>query len=352
MSVDYRSIMSGKHRGLIALMLRMGLWVCSLPYSVVTYFRNRQFDSGKRQVDRAGIPVVSVGNLTTGGTGKTPIVCYLARYLRGRGVRVAIVSRGYGRGEEDSNDEALELHDRLPDVPHLQNPDRVESARVATDELESEVIVMDDGFQHRRLHRDFDLVALDCTCPFGYGYQLPRGLLRESISGLRRADFILLTRCDLVSSEKRSQIKEIVRTHAPDTTIIEGRHAPLGLFEYPDVEHPLEKLSLSRVAVVSAIGNPGAFESTLEVAGARLVSSMHLPDHDAYSSETVDRVRNWIVGLGDAIDFVVCTHKDLVKLRADRLGGKSLLALTIHLVIEQDEGLLTSALDGVIDQAD
>jgi len=135
----------------------MGLW-----------WRSRKFESDPASIQRVEVPVISVGNLTTGGTGKTPMVVWLCRYLRGKGLRVAIVSRGYNSDDSGSNDEALELENRLPDVPHLQDPDRVKVARIATEELESEVIVMDDGFQHRRLGRDLDLVLIDATNPFGY----------------------------------------------------------------------------------------------------------------------------------------------------------------------------------------
>ena len=150
---DYLPIINGQRRDPLAHLSRLVLWVVSLGYRVVVRRRNRRFEADSSASHAAGVPVVSVGNLTTGGTGKTPIVCYLAAYFRKIGVRVAIVSRGYGRGEADANDEALELYDRLPDVPHLQDPDRVAAAAIAVEELEAELILMDDGFQHRRLRR-------------------------------------------------------------------------------------------------------------------------------------------------------------------------------------------------------
>ncbi|MEM9644511.1 MAG: tetraacyldisaccharide 4'-kinase, partial [Planctomycetota bacterium] len=191
--------MSGQKRGWMGTCVRAGLRIAAIPYGWAVCLRNRQYDRGSKPVHRCGVPVISVGNLTTGGTGKTPIVCAIAERLRASDRRVALVSRGYGRGGADQNDEAEELFARLPDVPHLQDPDRVESARIAVEELETELILMDDGFQHRRLHRDLDIVVIDATCPFGFGHVLPRGLLREPLSGIRRSDLIVISRCGLVA---------------------------------------------------------------------------------------------------------------------------------------------------------
>src|SRR5205823_12595962 len=154
----------------------------------------------------AAVPVVSVGNLTAGGTGKTPCVEYVARVYRQWEVRVAVLSRGYG-SHGGLNDEALVLEENLPDVPHLQGADRAALAAAAVEELESEVLVLDDGFQHRRLARDLDLVLLDATNPWGHGYLLPRGLLRESPKGLKRDGVVMLTRCDQVSGDEVIRIR-------------------------------------------------------------------------------------------------------------------------------------------------
>ena len=221
--------MSGDRSDPLATLMRGALGAASLIYRVGVHHRNRGFETGKREVHHCGVPVISVGNLTTGGTGKTPIVCFLAQMLRAKGVRVAIVSRGYGRGDEDANDEAMELHDRLPDVPHVQDPDRVEAARVAVEELESQVILMDDGFQHRRLYRDLDIVVVDATCPFGYGHVLPRGLLREPIDGIRRADLVIVSRCDLIDEEECCIDREILSEEFPKTfrSSVVSTHRPL-----------------------------------------------------------------------------------------------------------------------------
>src|SRR5262249_31189823 len=156
-----------------------GLCALSVPYGWAVGVRNWLYTRGWKHVARAGVPVVSVGNLTLGGTGKTPCVEYIARFYRDRDVRVAILSRGH-RSDDGCSDEARLLEDNLPDVPHLQGPDRASLAGAAVAELDSEVLILDDGFQHRRLHRDLDIVLIDATAPWGYDYLFPRGLLREA----------------------------------------------------------------------------------------------------------------------------------------------------------------------------
>ncbi len=345
MQQDYRPLISGERKGLSAVLMRGGLGVASQAYALAVCLRNRRYDSGSLEVRRCGVPVISVGNLTAGGTGKTPIVCYLARWFRDRGLRVAIVSRGYGRGDQHVNDEALELHSRLPDVPHVQNPDRVEAARVAVEELDSQLILMDDGFQHRRLHRDLNLLVIDASCPFGYGYLLPRGLLREPLSGIRRADLAIISRSDLVSESELASIQQQLHLYHPALPTVCSQHEPTQLLVYPDEFVPVDALSGQNVVVVSAIGNPDAFLQTVKDCGANVIDSMSLPDHDPYGPQTVGLLRDWIAGLGERISRVVCTHKDLVKLETDRLGGVPLSAVIIELTLVGDSTRLQAALE-------
>lgn len=350
MSLDYRPLMSGQRTDPLAFVLRGLMRAASVPYGVAVAVRNRRIDSGAAEIHRSRVPVISVGNLTTGGTGKTPIVCFLARWFRLRGIRVAIVSRGYGRGTADMNDEALELHARLPDVPHVQDADRVEAARVAVEELDAQVILMDDGFQHRRLHRDLNIIVIDATCPFGFGYLLPRGLLREPVKNLSRADLVILTRCDTVDEAVIDEIQRTVQAGNQELPVLRSRHAPTSLLAYPDTCLPLEEIAGRDVAVVSAIGNPSAFEDTVRARGANIVDARRLPDHSPYSPDTVRDLRAWIESLGDRVDQVVCTHKDLVKLQTDRLGGRPLAAMVIELDLVGSIDALDTALSGIVQQ--
>ncbi|MFG0262976.1 MAG: tetraacyldisaccharide 4'-kinase, partial [Novipirellula sp. JB048] len=246
--------MNGRRRDPWAAVMRAGLWLASRLYAVGVWRRNRAYNA-QQGVQHCEVPVISVGNLTTGGTGKTPVVCFVAKWYRQQGIRVGIVSRGYGRGDADVNDEALELNARLPDVPHLQDPDRVAAATIAVEELEVQLILMDDGFQHRRLHRDLDLVVVDATEPFGFGHLLPRGLLREPISSLARADLVILSRSDAVAEDQLRLIEQQIERAKPGLAVVRSAHVPTALLEYPNLQTPIEALVDRNIAVVSAIGN-------------------------------------------------------------------------------------------------
>ena len=165
-------LIRGQIRGPAAAAARLSLGAGSAVYGVGVAVRNLAYDRAWKKVHRASVPVISVGNITLGGTGKTPMVEWIARWYRSRGVRVALLSRGYGH-EGGINDEGMVLEENLPDVPHLQDPDRAALAEIAVTELETELIILDDGFQHRRLARDVDLVMLDALDPFGLGRLFP-----------------------------------------------------------------------------------------------------------------------------------------------------------------------------------
>lgn len=348
MDIDYKNLLNGQRRDPLAFCLRGLLRLAETPYRLAVAQRNRGFERGKREVFHCGVPVISIGNLTTGGTGKTPLVCFVAKHLRKQGIRVAIISRGYGAEAGEGNDEAMELARLLPDVPHVQDADRVEAARIAVEELESEVLLMDDGFQHRRLHRDLDLVVIDATNPFGYDHLLPRGLLREPLASLARADAVILSRGDLVDDSQRTRIRQRVATHAPQAVWAEAIHAPKSLLTWPDHEREIGAITGKRVALVAAIGNPEAFVKTVEQCGASIVAAMSLPDHDRYSSATVQSIVSWLEHLGDRSIELVCTQKDLVKLQTDRLAGYPLQAFLIELRLTAGEHELLDAIDAAI----
>lgn len=287
--------------------------------------------------------MVSVGNLSLGGTGKTPCVEYVARYYRERGVQVAILSRGYG-SEAGRNDEAMVLEENLPDVPHLQGPDRAAIAATAVEELEAELLVLDDGFQHRRLHRDLDIVLIDATRPATSDYLFPRGTLREPMSSLRRAGVLMLTRCDQAAAA--DEIRKVLVSRFPSKPVVMTEHKPDALLRGEEAE-PLETLRVKPVAGFCGIGNPAAFRHTLEGLGAKIADFRSFPDHHGFTRVDVNNLQAWANKLPqDAA--VVTTQKDMVKLRLTELAGRSCFALRIGLVIRDGEAALAERLRGIL----
>jgi tetraacyldisaccharide 4'-kinase len=280
---------------------------------VAVNWRNRRYDRAHTVTRRVGVPVISVGNLTLGGTGKTPFVKWIAGWLGRQDVRVAIVSRGYGATRGRPNDEAMELADSLPGVPHLQSADRVAAALRAVSEHGAEVIVLDDGFQHRRLARDLDIVLLDASRPFGFGHVFPRGLLREPASGLARANVVCLSRADMVDEPTRQEIRDTVAGLAPRAIWCELVHVPLELRNTMGETKPVTYLFGQRVAAFCGIGNPAAFRHTLESLGAEIVAWCAYADHHAFTKSDLRDIAELRDTSGAGA--VVCTHKDLVKVR-------------------------------------
>ncbi|TWT99080.1 Tetraacyldisaccharide 4'-kinase [Botrimarina colliarenosi] len=350
-SSDFYDLVSGRRRGVGATALRGLLAVAEGPYRVGVWWRNRRYDTTPTLVQRVEVPVVSVGNVTLGGSGKTPMVKWVARRLRAEGVRVALVSRGYGSNDGGPNDEALELEQSLPDVPHVQDPDRVAAARIAIDELAAQTIVMDDGFQHRRLARDLDIVLLDATEPFGYGRVFPRGVLREPVKSLRRADVVCLTRSDLVTDSQREAVRLRVAALAPGALWCESVTRPTRLVGVAEsatddsLEAPVETLRGARVAAFCGIGNPAAFRATLLALGAEVVAFVEFADHHAYIRPDVERIEREATAA--AADLVVCTHKDLVKVGVATLGALPLWAVAIDAVVTHGGEELASRLAAV-----
>ncbi|HJS06394.1 MAG TPA: tetraacyldisaccharide 4'-kinase [Pirellulales bacterium] len=323
----FRDLVSGKRRGIGATLARGALRVAEVPYSFAVRRRNRQFDSGSRPIERAAVPVISVGNITLGGTGKTPMVEWVCRQLRDRGLRVAIVSRGYGKRDGAANDEALELAQKLPDVLHVQNPDRVAAAIAAIEASKCQAIVLDDAFQHRRIARDLDIVLLDSQEPFGFDHVFPRGTLREPLSGLSRADCVVLSRADMIVPENRMRIRQGALCLAPRALWAECVHAPIVLVTASGAEVPLDALRGRRVAAFCGIGNPAGFRHTLASCGYEVSLFREFADHHAYRQTDVESLIDWADQA--EVSAVICTHKDLVKISLDQLGDKPLYALRV-----------------------
>jgi tetraacyldisaccharide 4'-kinase len=328
-------------------LLRGALRVIESPYTWVVAARNRGFDTGRRPTHRVGVPVVSVGNVTLGGTGKTPMVAWLARWFRQHDVRVTLVSRGYQGRAGQPNDEAIELEQQLPDVPHLQDPDRVAAAQLAIEEFECQLVVLDDGFQHRRLGRDLDIVLLDALEPYGCEHVFPRGTLREPLSNLERADVIVLSRAGLVSRERRDEIRSRVEQIAGGAVWVEIAHRPVHLLGARGDTRPIDAMLGKRVAAFCGIGNPSSFRAGLESCGYDLAAFHALADHHDFRRDDIEWLDRWATQC-DA-DALVCTHKDLVKVGVDRIGSRPLWALSIGVEILSGGDLLEVELRRILE---
>lgn len=350
---------TGEKRFLVCF-LRPLLWFLSILYlGVITC------NSAKRKRELS-CPVISVGNLVLGGTGKTPAVEMLARMIKAMGYKVAILSRGYGRKptrataslgivsdgervllrEEEGGDEPLVLAGNLPGVAVLVGKDRFRTGSYAINNFGTSAVILDDGYQHIALRRDIDIVTLDSSCPFGNGHLLPRGTLREPVEGLRRADLFLLTRVD-TAAPMDSGIEDIrrkLRSINPAAPILESVHSPVCLENITTGERlELEFLTGRNVFAVSSIGNPQSFEKTLRNLGARVVDEFRFADHHRYTSDEIARIQRMAQERG--VRTWLTTQKDAVRLKPFRnsfVTGEAVdvLALVIELKIVRGEEIL------------
>jgi tetraacyldisaccharide 4'-kinase len=307
-----------RRRGAAPAALRRLLAPAALVYGFAMRLRREAYREGTFRVRKLSAPVISVGNLTVGGTGKTPMVEWIARWFVRNGRKPAILSRGYGAREaaaaEPRNDEALLLRRALPQVPHYADPDRVAAGRQAI-AAGADCLLLDDGFQHLRVHRDLNLVLVDALDPFGGGRVLPAGALREPLDSLRDADAIVLTRADVLGHGMLEKVREQTRALAPGKPIIEAAHRAVALTLSTGVEaEPIEWLAGRRVHLFCGLGNPDGFLHTVSKLGAEIVGAHFFPDHFAYRARDVAALAEECVN--ERADCALTTEKDAVKIGA------------------------------------
>ena len=306
-------MIGGRRKGALAALARGALHALSLAYGAYMRRRNRRWDAPDA-AQSAGVPVISVGNITVGGTGKTVLVEDIARRLAASGHRPAIVSRGYTRERAGGeNDEFRVLAENLPHVPHVTGADRLAAARQARERFAADVIVLDDAFSHRRIARDLDIVTIDALCPFGYGYLLPRGLLREPPSALARAGLVVVTRADLATDAERDRLLADIRSLAPNAALVTARHEVTGLVDVRSGEQEdAATIKTKRAYVFCAIGNPLAFEHTAAGVCREIVGSCAFDDHHVFGPDELARVER--LARQSGADCLLVTQKDRVKL--------------------------------------
>ena len=338
--------------------LRAASWV----YGTAVAARTTAYGARLLPTHRVPCPVVSVGNLAVGGTGKTPCVICVARHLQERGGRPAILLRGYGRkggtsllvastGEglvipaAEAGDEASLLAETLSGVPIVVAADRRRAAEVALGRLGADVLILDDGYQHLRLHRDLDILLLDARAPFGTGALLPRGLLREPPAAAGRADLIILTRADQVRDMDRAEggIRRL-NSRAP---LLRAVHRPVSLVRIADgTRLPPSALTGETVAALSAIGSPEAFETTLRGLGASVAAVSRFPDHHPYREEELERAGR--EGRGAGATLLVTTAKDRARgVLPAQAGGLPVAVLEVEFTVTHGAQALEAALAGL-----
>ena len=338
----FLAVISGQREGRGADFLRRLMRYLSYIYGTITSCRNFLYEKRIFRHHTLGCQVISIGNLTVGGTGKTPVVEVFARALQREGRKVAILSRGYKKVEHSlgkkmldkitgrerrrpprvvsdgtallldsamSGDEPYMLASNLPDVAVLVDRDRVKSGRYAIDKMQCDTLILDDGFQYRRLKHRLEIVLVDFTNPFSNGYVLPRGLLRESVKNIRRADFIFITKSTGRDTEK---LKEQLMAFNPRAEISECAHRPKHLQNvYTGERNDLNYLQQAKVALVSGIAAPQGFETEIKRLGATLVYLKRFADHHRYRQQEIIDIINKAKKNGASA--IITTEKDAVR---------------------------------------
>jgi len=343
--------MSGRCRGPGASCMRAAAWLASKPYALVMRLRRWGYRRGVLGSHKAPVPVISVGNVTTGGTGKTPMVAWAVRLLAEAGRSPAIVTRGYKavrtqEGAAPRSDEA-ELLSELTGSPVIVEPDRVAGARRAA-EQGAGVVVLDDAFQHRRIRRDADIVLIDAAEPFGLGHCLPRGLLREPPAALKDADAVVITHADEVSSERLVELRRrLAALCRPGTPVAEAAHKPVAAIDEKGQRHPPDALAGRAVLEFCGLGNPEHFGKSLDGVGARTVAIVRMGDHAAYRQETLADLAE--LARREGAEIMVTTQKDHVRLaHLSPPPGAPIWQLAIEIEVTSGREELVSKIMGAL----
>ena len=339
------SIVYGDRKDFLAVVIKSVLSVLSGLYGVILWVYLMPFMIGIRKKQRLEKPVISVGNLTTGGTGKTPTTQYLCRGLINRGWSPAVLSYGYSGSlhgklgvvsdktgvlltPDIAGDEPVMLASGMPGVPVLVCKHRTVSGRKAIWDAGADILVLDDGFQVWKLHRDMDIVLVNGGKPFDNGRMLPAGRLREPVAALRRADCVI----SIGDCEPAMEIRRI----APEIPVCFGRFKASALNLLADGSGlEMKAVQGMKILAMSSIANPGSFEETLAEIGVKIVCVKHFPDHYLYSAGDIDIINQDAAECG--AEYIITTDKDAVKLTGFKFSIP-IAALRIKLELDDEPG--------------
>jgi tetraacyldisaccharide 4'-kinase len=352
------NLATDKYKGVFFSPLKFILFLLSLIYGLavrlsILFYRIKP-------AHRLKCKVISVGNITLGGTGKTSLVEFIAKYLRQNGHKVAVISRGYKRkvaasgrgasGYESMGDEPYMLSKKLGGIPVIVDSDRIRAVKRAIRDYGIDTAILDDGFQQWRIKKDLEIVAIDAGRAFGNRHLIPRGILREPLSSLKRADIFVLTKTN--TSPDVKGIRYFLGKVNPGALIVESIHKPVALCGICGIgkaaqDMDLEKLKGKNAALFSGIGEPGSFEKMAKGLGFKIGLSIRFPDHYPYSEKDLKKII--AESEKNNIEAVVTTEKDAVRLEGLPIGDCPLpvMALRIELAIPKDEQVFYSRLLGL-----
>lgn len=342
----FDQILSKKEKSLGEKGALFPLFLLSLPYGGAVWIRALLYSSGLLKRRTLPCPVISIGNITVGGTGKTPLTMAIANRLLEKGIQTAILSRGY-RGEEssevivsdgqtifltpeESGDEPFLMAKRCKGIPVLIGKDRFTIGQMAFQRFGVQAILLDDGYQHLMLHRDLDILLIDSHIGFGDYHLLPRGILREPLSHLRRAHMFILTRWE---DRQRDQklVEEIRRIH-PSPKFFHSDYEPIGLVNFKGEREALHLYEGKKILALSGIAHPEHFSFLLKKCRMEIVRELIFPDHHRYTDKDLSLIKERSQGT----NLIVTTEKDMVKLEKFNHNSLPLRSLRIEMRIREE----------------
>ncbi|MCM8780919.1 MAG: tetraacyldisaccharide 4'-kinase [Candidatus Omnitrophica bacterium] len=337
-------IATDKRNGFYVSLVKFILFILSVFYGLTVRVLIFSSNLGSR---RFNCKVISVGNITLGGTGKTILVEFLAKYLRQKGHRIAILSRGYKRGSsgidyppvsyETMGDEPYMLKVKLKDVPVIVDKNRIRAISFAIRNYAVDTVILDDGFQQWRIKKDLEIVTIDATQPFGNRRVIPRGILREPLSSLRRADVFFLNKVNLTVSLEG--IRQTLEKINPLAIIVEADYQPKGFWQLgnPDRLYGIDTLKGKTITLFSGIAHPESFEALIRNLDIDIGLSFRFPDHHSYSKQDLENIIQ--LSKQRNIDIIVTTEKDMTRVSCLSLpsGQFFLFALQVELKISRNE---------------
>jgi len=323
----YLDVVNGERNDIVARIVRVFLCLLSGIYfcanGVVKTLRTAQ-------QKKLAKPVISIGNVTWGGTGKTPLVQLLLAFFKHNNISAAVLMRGYGA------DENTMLSDAHPDVPIVSGKNRGKEAAAFLRDNTVDLFLLDDGFQHWPLARDYDIVTINCLNPWGSGALIPGGPLREPLSALRRADAVILTNANAVTRQRLDGVRQKILEVCPDVLLCQAAHVARGLFKSTDEEVLVacDSLAGKDVLIFSGIGTPASFRATIETCGVRVREEIIYPDHYAFTDGDIEQIKKKADALGVAA--CITTEKDFMRNQALVQKGLDPFVLKIEMEITEN----------------